>query len=131
MATTATYVGFSSVGSLTGLNLSLYDVELVKRDLLNHFGTRIGERVMRPDFGCKIWDYLYEQGVSNLDDLIIDEAKRIVSTDPRVALQGLTVYYFDNGIRVEMTLFFIGLQVTQTFSAIFEAEERLSYGQPA
>lgn len=130
MAATNTYVGFSSIGILGSTNLTLYDIELVKRDLLNHFMTRIGERVGRVDFGCLIWDYLYDQGVANLDQLIIDEAQRICKSDPRVNLLNTSVTYFSNGIRIDMTLFYVGLQITNNFQVIFEVDERLAYGQP-
>ena len=43
--------GFSTVDTVKA-PFSLSDMELVKRDLLNEFNTRKGERVMRPNFGC-------------------------------------------------------------------------------
>lgn len=130
MAIPSTYVGFSSVGVTSTNNVTLYDVELVKRDLMNHFMTRVGERVMRPDFGCRIWDYLYENGTADITDLIVADAQRVCKSDPRVILRQTNVYFLENGIQVEMLLDFIGLAVMQTFAVLFEIEERLAYGQP-
>ena len=37
---------------------TLVDSALVKRDLLNTFYTKKGERLMRPNYGSIIWDLL-------------------------------------------------------------------------
>jgi len=47
--------GFSSVEKITPTT-EITDIDLVKRDLLNHFFTMKGERVMRPEFGSSIWE---------------------------------------------------------------------------
>ena len=51
--------GFSTV-SLDTENFSLYDLDLIKQDLINHFYVRQGERLMNPTFGTIIWDLLFE-----------------------------------------------------------------------
>jgi hypothetical protein len=43
------YKGFSS--NETKNNFKLYDIELVKRDLMNHFYIRKGEKLENPNFG--------------------------------------------------------------------------------
>ena len=53
------YKGFSS-NNPNAVNGVLYDTELIKQDIYNHFMTARGERVMLPNFGSIIWDYLYE-----------------------------------------------------------------------
>lgn len=129
MAIPKTYRGFSTTDAERTRAWSRYDIDLVKRDLMNHFHTRVGERVMRPEYGCRIWDYLYEQMDNNLRDLIIDEAERICRSDPRVAVQLINVFDFENGIRVEITLDFVGLAVMQNFTVDFERREREIYSQ--
>ena len=52
----ATYKGFSTVAGVK--SNQLYDLDIIKQDLINHFYTRKGERVMNPDFGSIIWDLL-------------------------------------------------------------------------
>ena len=54
-----TYKGFSTLNS-GAEHYSLYDFELIKQDLLNHFYIRQGERLMNPEFGTVIWDLLFE-----------------------------------------------------------------------
>ena len=43
-----TFKGFAS--PIVGKTQVLYDVELVKKDLINHFNTKKGERVMDVDY---------------------------------------------------------------------------------
>ena len=129
MALTQTYRGFSTIDAERTRNWTRYDVDLVKRDLLNHFMTRIGERLGRLDFGCRIWDWLHEQMTPDLRERIIEEAIRIVKSDPRVNLVNVNIFEFQNGIRVELTLDFIGLAVMDTFSVDFDQRENAAYNQ--
>jgi phage baseplate assembly protein W len=53
-----TYRGLSTLGQNKKFRLT--DIELVKRDLLNHFQIRKGEKLMNPNFGSIIWNMLFE-----------------------------------------------------------------------
>ena len=64
---TQTYRGFSTVSTGTQ-NFTLYDFELIKQDLLNHFYIRKGERLMQPNFGTIIWDMLFEPLTPQVQD---------------------------------------------------------------
>ena len=55
----AIYKGYTSVNrQFQGTEAT--DSELVRADLLNHFNTRVGERLMQPEFGCLIWNFLFD-----------------------------------------------------------------------
>ena len=47
-----TYKGFSS--KEVSRNYRLYDIDLVKQDLINHFYIRKGEKLENPEFGTVI-----------------------------------------------------------------------------
>ncbi len=79
------YKGYSSVAN-TGIDTALFDLDLIKQDLLNHFNTRLGERVGRPNFGSIIWDLLFDPADSRTETLVIQDAQRIIGEDPRVTL---------------------------------------------
>ena len=98
----------------------LSDIELVKRDLLNHFNTIPNERVMRPNFGCRIWDFLFEPFTESVREAIIDEVESILEFDTRVELRTIEVTEFDHGIMLECILFYRGLDVVNTFSVEFD-----------
>lgn len=123
MALRKTYVGFSTQNAERTRKWSSYDVELVKRDLYNHFFTQIGERVMRPNFGCAIWDYLYEPLTPANRQAVLAEVERICRSDPRVELVTTNLFELESGLRIEVTLNFIGLAVVETFNVDFEAAE--------
>ena len=55
-----TYRGFNTVGTTFG-SVQLSDIELVKRDLLNHFAIRKGEKLQNPGYGSSIHDVLNNQ----------------------------------------------------------------------
>ena len=63
------YVGFSSLDPTTA-NSKLYDFDLIKQDIINHFNTRKGERVMNPTFGTIIWDLLMEPLTQQVKELL-------------------------------------------------------------
>ena len=84
------FKGFSTVDKVRA-PYTLTDADLVKRDLLNHFYTRIGERIMRPTFGSVIWDYLMEPEDPETQEIIKEDIERIVKTDPRVQLEDINL----------------------------------------
>ncbi len=117
------FTGFSTSGSSASKNWTYYDIDLIKRDLMNHFNTRVGERVMRPNFGCKIWDYMMEPLTPGMSDLIKQEAIRICESDSSVSINDVKVYTAGAGIRVELTLLFQPFAVIDTFAVDFEARQ--------
>jgi phage baseplate assembly protein W len=105
-------------------NFELVDIPLVKRSLMNHFNTRIGERVMRPDWGCRIWNYLAEPFVQSTKDAIVAEAMRIVDAQKgRVRLDYINVVNYEYGVRIEMTLTYVPEDVIDNYTIEFNREQ--------
>lgn len=77
-----TYIGYSTIGLITG-NTVLTDKDIAVRDLMNHFYTRKGERVMNPEFGSIIWDMVFEPLDIVTESLIKEDVERIIRSDPR------------------------------------------------
>ena len=65
---------------------SLTDKNLIVMDLLNQFGTRKGEKLMNPSFGCIIWDRLFDPLTAELKSLIIKDITAIIKSDPRISM---------------------------------------------
>jgi len=97
------FKGFSTVDK-NRAPYTLTDTDLIKRDLLNHFYTKKGERVMRPTFGSIIWDMLMEQDSPMLQEEIKEDIQRIVDLDPRVELENTILYINDQTIRAEVSV---------------------------
>lgn len=112
------FVGFSSQDS-RGSN-KLYDIQLINRDLLNHFHTRKGERRMMPSFGTRIWDMLFEPFTPSFKDELVREATEVVSSDPRVTLVGIDVSETTHGIKIILTLKYHPLDVVERFAVDFD-----------
>ena len=77
----------------------LYDAELVQADLLNHFYTMKGERVMDAEYGFIGWDLIFELKTPGVKDRIEQDARRIVQSDPRVVESGINVIEEENAGR--------------------------------
>ena len=82
----------------------LYDYELAKRDLLNHFYTRKGERVMLPEYGTIIWDKIMEPFTAALRELIVWDVRRVINSDPRFSVQDITVTEYQHGLKITVKL---------------------------
>lgn len=128
MAIPKTYRGFSTVGAERRRTWVATDLDLIKIDLQNAFQTRVGDRIMRPDFGCIIWDLIMEPMDDDNINKITNEAIRVCTQDPRLLLISAVTFVMPNGVRVEMTLNYIGLSIIDTFTQTFEREQDILDG---
>lgn len=121
------FKGFSTypdADNVRNRNWTLYDLDLVKRDLLNHFHTSRGERAMMPDYGCRIWDLLFEPLNEGNIELIADEARRVVNSDSRVKLDSMKIKEVTQGIIINFVLNFEPWGVVENFSVEFDKRTR-------
>lgn len=116
MATTLTYKGFSSY-SASG---TLYDMELAKADLMNHFMTRKGERVMAPEFGSIIWDVLFDPLTPELIQLINEDVLTIIKSDPRFRLQDINVSEIESGLILSVDVYYYPKDIIDTLTITFD-----------
>jgi phage baseplate assembly protein W len=77
-----TYKGFSTVNP-DNIGFQLYDLQIVKQDIINHFHIRQGELLSNPNFGTIIWDILYEPLTESLKQIIAENVTTIINYDPR------------------------------------------------
>lgn len=123
---TKTFVGFSTLAEQSGRrSWALYDIELIKRDLLNHFYTRLGERVMRPDFGCSIWDYVMEPNVEQVRYEIVAECERIVRLDQRLDVRDIRLFQKDHTVMVIMELIYRPFETSEIFQLAFDRRQEV------
>lgn len=105
------YRGFSSYQFQAQKRFRIYDVDLVKLDLLNHIFTRRGSRVMMPNFGTIIPEIAFEPLDESTIDLVASEVKRVIDYDPRVSLIDMEVnpIYDENRLTVAARVFYVEL----------------------
>lgn len=117
------FIGYNTANYQESLSSVLYDVDLINADLMIAFQTKVGERVMRPDWGCRIWEYLMNPMDEYTVNAIIAEAQRIVGLDSRLEQQGINVYQDAHVITIEIQLLYNPLSVIGTFLAKFESQD--------
>lgn len=118
------YVGFSSV-DIANTNSKLYDLDLIKQDILNEFNTRKGERVMNPTFGSVIWDILMEPLTPAIQDLLSQDIERICKSDPRVTPTQINISEFNSGYLVEITLKLVNSDQSTNLRLTFDQQAGL------
>lgn len=118
-----TYKGFSS--REVTKNFKLYDLDLVKQDIINHFYIRKGEKLENPNFGTAIWDMLFEQFTERVKDSIAKDVEDIINYDPRIVVNSVTVDTTDMGIRIEAEITYIPFNVTERMSLDFDRNNRV------
>jgi len=104
------YKGFSTIGQ--NKNFRITDFDLVRRDILNHFYIRKGEKLMNPSFGTIIWNVLHEPFTEDLKIVIQEDVKSIANYDPRVSFDNIVITEYDQGIQILLELRY--LQTNQT-----------------
>ena len=121
MANSSSFKGFSSVdSSIKKTNWT--DLDLIKRDLVNAFYTRVGERVMNPTFGCIIWDLLYEPMTDLNVQAIESNCLDIVAADGRVTAQDFNLIQLDNSIQLGISLYYAPLNLVDQFTINFNQD---------
>ena len=117
------YKGFSY--NETKNNFKLYDMELVKQDLLNHFYIRKGEKLENPNFGTIIWDMLFENFTPEVKKLITDDVEQIINYDPRIQVTTLTIDSTDMGIRIEAEIVYLPFNVSERMTFDFDKTNKI------
>ena len=102
----ATYKGFSTVNNNFGSS-KLTDTDLIKRDLLNHFAIRKGEKLMRGNFGTSLRDLIMDPLTEETKQLIIEEVNAVINNDPRVRPEEVTLDEYENGLQVQIVLRYV------------------------
>jgi len=118
------YKGVSTVNQ-TSKTFSLYDTELIKQDILNHFNTRKGERIYNPNFGTSIWSTLYEPLTDDVREQIMADVTAVIKADPRVIARDIIIQEQGYGIQVQVELEFSAYDKVETMTLAFDRENGL------
>ena len=114
-----TYKGFSTISPDTE-NFHLFDLDLIKQDIINHFHVRQGERLMNPQFGTIIWDVLFEPLTDQVKNLITQNVNNIMNSDPRVVADQIIVSQYESGIQIQCQLTYLPYNVSQSMQLRFD-----------
>lgn len=114
-----TYIGFSTVNP-DSIGFQLYDIQIIKQDIINHFHIRQGELLSNPNFGTIIWDILYEPLTERLKEIIAQNVETIINYDPRVNVAKVTVDQYESGIQIEATLVYLPYNISENMRLSFD-----------
>jgi len=115
------YRGFSTVNDKVE-GFALYDFELIKQDIINHFHIRQGEKLSDPNFGTIIWDMLFEPFTNENRDAIIRNVADIINYDDRVTAEQVVVDTYESGIEVSALLVFVPYNISEQLLFKFDKE---------
>jgi phage baseplate assembly protein W len=113
------YKGFSTVNPINPTS-KLFDLELIKQNIINTFSTRKGERVMNPQFGSIIWDLIMEPMTPQLKETLNADIKSICNSDPRAIPTDIKLIEFPSGYIVEVTMKLVGSDVSSSMVLNFD-----------
>ena len=112
------YRGFSTIADAK--SFSVYDFELIKQDLINHFHIRQTEKLSDPTFGTIIWDILFEPFTDDLKQLIIEDITEIINYDPRVSVNSIIVDSYESGIQIDCSLTYLPYSISESMRIKFD-----------
>ena len=120
----AIYKGISTVNNDFG-SIKLTDTDLIKRDLLNHFALRKGEKLMNANFGTSIRDLIMDPLTEETKAAVVSEVNDVINADPRVRAESVTIDEYESGIRIEMVLRYVLSNQVENLAVQFDrgAEE--------
>ena len=121
LQTSQFYKGFSTIDE-TSRTSKLYDFDVIKQDLMNHFSTRKGERVMNPEFGSIIWNVLFEPFTAEIRQAIEADIKKIIESDPRISSPRIAVSEAEYGLLLEVNLTYTGTDQSDTIRLAFDKQ---------
>lgn len=118
------YRGLSTIANPTG-SYTLYDLSLIKQDIVNHLHIRQGEKLENPEFGCIIWDLLFDPLTEELKDIIAENVTQIMNYDPRVKVDSLVVSQYESGLQVECELTYLPYNISEQLRFRFDEENNI------
>jgi|TARA_Y100000385_G_scaffold290165_1_gene362209 phage baseplate assembly protein W len=106
-------------------SFNLYDIALIKQDIINHFHIRVGEKLENPEFGTIIWDVIFEPMTELLREAIANNVTEIINYDPRVQVEQVTVDTYESGIMIECTLLYLPYNISESMRMRFDEDNSI------
>lgn len=116
-------IGYTTIDQ-TKTSKTLTDLELAKRDLMNHFHIRKGEKWTDPNFGSNLPYYVFQPLDDETVELIAEDVYSVVSYDPRfeIAERNVTVETDDHYVMVNVKLIYVPTTTATDLQIKFDLE---------
>lgn len=125
--TSQIYRGVSTVSN-EAKGFALYDIELIKQDILNHFNIRKGEKIYNPEFGSIIQDLLYEPFTADVRNRLEEDVRQVLASDPRIVVNTIQVVEQETGIQLGVELEYKKYSQIEKIIYNFDRETGLASG---
>lgn len=124
MATRNLYSGTSFSNFSKNKSIKLYDIDLIKKDILNNIFTRRGERVKMFTYGTRIPDLVFEPLDEVSLTVITEDLNAVVASEPRVTLVDLRVVplYDRHVVIASLVIYYVELDFTDQFDISIQFE---------
>ena len=121
VTTNRAYKGTSTVNPNNN-SKKLFDIGLIKQDLLNHFHIRQGEKLMNPEFGTVIWDAIHEPLTEDMKEVIAKNVTTVVNSDPRIVVSSIVIDSYESGIIIDVDLMYLPYNISEKLRLTFDEE---------
>ena len=115
-----TYRGFNTIDQYKKFRMT--NLDLIKRDLLNHFQIRKGEKLMNPEFGSIVWNTLFEPLNEETKRVVLDDVKKVVNYDPRISVNDVVLDEKEQGLQIQISLTYIPDSTTMSIDFFLNKE---------
>ena len=117
------FIGYSTVDKDFG-SVMLEDIALAKRDLLNHFNTKKGERLGEPQFGSILPLLVFEPLDEDTIFAVEDDVREIVGFDPRWKIIDVDTIIGEHSIECNLILEYLPTTTVDQLYLKYTTEER-------
>ena len=121
VTTSRAYRGLSTVNPDSNSS-TLFDIGLIKQDIINHFHIRQGEKLENPEFGTIIWDALYEPLTESMKEAIVQNVTEIVNSDPRVTVNSVVLDQYESGLIIDCDLTYLPYNTSEKMRLTFDED---------
>lgn len=106
---------------ISGKKFRMTDEAIVIQDFLNALNIKQGQKVGQPEYGSRLWDFVFEPNDFTTQENVEAEIRRIISLDPRLQVGTIRVYPQENGILVELQLAVYPFNQAELLSIFFNS----------
>lgn len=82
---------------------------------------------MLPSFGTGIYNYLFDPFDEYTKNAIIDDAVRVIQSEPRVELVTIDAFHEDQALTIAMVLLFKPESITDSMFVLFSLADKESF----
>lgn len=104
-----------------GKKFKLTDEKLVIQDFMNALNIRIGEKVGQPQYGTRLWEFIFEPNTIDVQGKLEVEIRRVATLDPRLQVNTVKASPVQNGILIELQVAVAPFNNPQVLSVFFNS----------